>query len=136
MMKLWLFDYSGAHLVTFHIITVWNSQAWLVNVLTLYPVTSFSSDSLLLLFYIFLWRTSISCPCCQWLYYSQYAFHFITAVSSLCGQWKDADELSGCMNLTQYSMLSSLFSITRLIHHLPPYLHATYLGIVKSLYGI
>jgi hypothetical protein len=92
-----------------------------------------SSDHLLLHFprtvwlcssmFFFVEDISVSSPCFQWLYYFQYAFHFIAAVSCLCGQWKDADELSGCMNLAQQSMLSSLFSITTLMHHLPPYLH-------------
>jgi hypothetical protein len=30
-------------------------------------------------------------------------------MSSICGQWKDDDELSGCMNLTAITVVATLF---------------------------
>jgi hypothetical protein len=42
-------------------------------------------------------------------------------MSSFCGQWKDGDGGLGHMNLTRQLLLSSLVSITTLMHHVPSY---------------
>lgn len=67
-----------------------------------------------------------SCPCCQYLYYFHYIFHFYPT------HHPSGDGPSGWMNLTKQSLLPSLF----FHHNFPPHIQPTQLYREVLLYTI